>query len=139
MVNDPTLRHPNALGLLAGCNNHHHPGEEMMADEQVVQVSRLLDERGMSFFQIKLLVWSMFVVLIDGYDIGAISFAAPALVKSFGVAPGALGPVFSASLVGILFRVRGLWLGRRSFRQKGGADQLDALVRGFHLVGRLRD
>jgi MFS transporter, AAHS family, 4-hydroxybenzoate transporter len=106
------------VGLLAGCNNHHHLGEEMVADEQIVQVSRLLDERGMSFFQIKLLVWSMFVVLIDGYDIGAISFAAPTLVKSFGVAPSALGPVFSASLVGILFGSGAFgWVGDRFDRR----------------------
>jgi MFS transporter, AAHS family, 4-hydroxybenzoate transporter len=74
-----------------------------MTDQPVVQVSRLLDERGLSSFQIKLLIWSFFLVLIDGYDIAAIAFAAPHLVKSWGVAPGALGPVFSASLVGILF------------------------------------
>src|SRR3954454_12699336 len=73
-----------------------------MTDQPVVQVSRLLDERGLSSFQIKLLIWSFFIVLIDGYDIAAIAFAAPHLVRSWGVAPGALGPVFSASLVGIL-------------------------------------
>jgi MFS transporter, AAHS family, 4-hydroxybenzoate transporter len=75
----------------------------MMTDQPVVQISRLLDERGLSSFQIKLIVWSFFIVLIDGYDIAAIAFAAPHLVKSWGVAPSALGPVFSASLVGILF------------------------------------
>src|SRR4030081_1316575 len=75
----------------------------MMTDQPVVQISRLLDERGLSSFQIKLLAWSFFIVLIDGYDIAAIAFAAPHLVKSWGVAPSALGPVFSASLVGILF------------------------------------
>jgi AAHS family 4-hydroxybenzoate transporter-like MFS transporter len=75
----------------------------MVTDQTVVQVSRLLDERGLSPFQIKLLVWSFFIVLIDGYDIGAIAFAAPHLVRSWGVAPSALGPVFSASLIGILF------------------------------------
>ena len=74
-----------------------------MTDQPVVQVSRLLDERGLSSFQIKLIVWSFFIVLIDGYDIAAIAFAAPHLVRSWGVAPSALGPVFSASLVGILF------------------------------------
>ncbi len=74
-----------------------------MADQAVVQVSRLLDERGLSSFQIKLLVWSFFMVLIDGYDITAIAFAAPSLVKEWGLKPGSLGPVFSASLVGILF------------------------------------
>jgi MFS transporter, AAHS family, 4-hydroxybenzoate transporter len=74
-----------------------------MAEQAVVQVSHMLDERGISSFQIKLLVWSFFVVLIDGYDIGAIAFAAPHLVKAWGISPHSLGPVFSASLVGILF------------------------------------
>jgi AAHS family 4-hydroxybenzoate transporter-like MFS transporter len=75
----------------------------MMAERPVVQVSRLLDERGLSAFHIRLLIWSLFLVVIDGYDIAAIAFAAPHLVRSWGVAPGSLGPVFSASLVGILF------------------------------------
>ena len=75
----------------------------MAAEQSVVQVSRLLDERGLSSFQVKLLIWSFFVVLIDGYDIGAIAFAAPHLVKAWGIQPHALGPVFSSSLVGILF------------------------------------
>ncbi len=74
-----------------------------MADGQVVQVSRLLDERGVGSFHIKLLVWSLFIVLIDGYDIGAIAFAAPSLIREWHFPPSALGPVLSASLVGILF------------------------------------
>jgi AAHS family 4-hydroxybenzoate transporter-like MFS transporter len=74
-----------------------------MADQPVVQVSRLLDERGLSSFQIKLLIWSFFIVLIDGYDIAAIAFAAPSLAKEWALKPGSLGPVFSASLIGILF------------------------------------
>src|SRR5215467_2571049 len=74
-----------------------------MTTQSEVQVSRLLDERGLSSFQINLLIWSFFIVLIDGYDIAAIAFAAPHLVRAWGVAPSALGPVFSASLVGILF------------------------------------
>jgi AAHS family 4-hydroxybenzoate transporter-like MFS transporter len=75
----------------------------MMADQPVVQVSRLLDERGLSSFQIMLIVWSFFIVLIDGYDIASIAFAAPSLAKEWALKPGALGPVFSASLIGILF------------------------------------
>ena len=73
-----------------------------MADK-VVPVSRLLDERGLGSFQIKLIIWSFFIVLVDGYDIAAIAFAAPSLVREWGLKPGALGPVFSASLIGILF------------------------------------
>jgi AAHS family 4-hydroxybenzoate transporter-like MFS transporter len=74
-----------------------------MAEQPVVQVSRLLDERGLSSFQITLLIWSFLLVLIDGYDIGAIAFAAPSLVRAWSLKPSDLGPVFSASLVGILF------------------------------------
>ena len=74
-----------------------------MADQPIVQVSRLLDERGLSSFQIMLIVWSFFIVLIDGYDIAAIAFAAPSLAREWALKPGALGPVFSASLIGILF------------------------------------
>ena len=89
-----------------------------MADRPVVQVSRLLDERGLTSFHVKLLVWSFFIVLIDGYDIAAIAFAAPHLVQAWGIAPRALGPVFSASLIGILFG-SGLfgWVGDRYGRK----------------------
>ena len=89
-----------------------------MADQAVIPVSRLLDERGVGSFQITLLVWSLFLVLIDGYDITAIAFAAPHLVKEWGISPRALGPVFSASLVGILFG-SGLfgWVGDRYGRK----------------------
>ncbi|HXZ46883.1 MAG TPA: MFS transporter [Pseudolabrys sp.] len=72
-----------------------------MAD--VVQVSRLLDQRGLSSFHYSLIFWSVLLSLIDGYDIAAIAFAAPHLVREWGLKPGALGPVFSASLIGILF------------------------------------
>jgi AAHS family 4-hydroxybenzoate transporter-like MFS transporter len=68
-----------------------------------VQVSRLLDERGLAPFQIRLLVWSFFLALIDGYDISAIAFAAPGLMRDWGLDRAALGPVLSASLTGILF------------------------------------
>jgi AAHS family 4-hydroxybenzoate transporter-like MFS transporter len=72
-----------------------------MAD--VVQVSRLLDQRGLSSFHYNLIFWCVLLSLIDGYDIAAIAFAAPHLVREWGLKPGALGPVFSASLIGILF------------------------------------
>jgi MFS transporter, AAHS family, 4-hydroxybenzoate transporter len=72
-----------------------------MAD--VVQVSHLLDQRGLSSFHYNLIFWSVLLSLIDGYDIAAIAFAAPHLVREWGLDRSALGPVFSASLIGILF------------------------------------
>ena len=74
-----------------------------MSTQPVVPVSRLLDERGLGSFQIILIVWSFFIVLIDGYDIAAIAFAGPHLVQAWGIQPRALTPVLTASLFGILF------------------------------------
>src|SRR6185436_15904848 len=57
------------------------PGRDTMAD--VVQVSRLLDQRGLSSFHYNLIFWSVLLSLIDGYDIAAIAFAAPHLVREW--------------------------------------------------------
>jgi MFS transporter, AAHS family, 4-hydroxybenzoate transporter len=74
-----------------------------MADAQTVAVSHMLDERGIGAFHVKLVIWTVFISLIDGYDIGAIAFAAPSLVREWHFPPSELGPIFSASLFGILF------------------------------------
>jgi len=89
-----------------------------MADEAQVQVSRLIDEGGLSSFQIRLLTWSILLSLIDGYDISAIAFAAPHLVASWGIPRSALGPVLSASNIGVLFGSAMFgWIGDRYGRK----------------------
>src|SRR3569832_209071 len=75
-----------------------------MPDQAVVPVSRLLDERGLRPFHYGLMFWCVLLSLIDGYDIAAIAFAAPHLAREWHLAArSALGPVFSASLIGSLF------------------------------------
>src|SRR5262252_2732652 len=74
-----------------------------MAGEAEVQVSHFLDEHGLGAFQIKLILWSILIAMIDGYDIGAIAFAAPHLIREWHVAPKDLGLVLSASNIGVLF------------------------------------
>jgi len=41
-------------------------------------------------------------IFFDGYDAQAIGYVGPSLIKSFGIAPALLGPVFSGGLVGIM-------------------------------------
>jgi len=79
------------------------PGGGTLAAASEIQVSRLLDARGLSAFQIRVMAWSILISLIDGYDIGAIAFAAPHLVTSWHIPRSALGPVLSASNIGVLF------------------------------------
>ena len=89
-----------------------------MADAAEVQVSHFLDEYGVGSFQIKLILWSVLIAFIDGYDIGAIAFAAPSLIKEWHVAPADLKWVLSASNFGVLFgsQIFG-WIGDRHGRK----------------------
>jgi len=89
-----------------------------MAGEPEVHVSQFLDEYGLGSFQIKLIIWSVLIAIIDGYDIGAIAFAAPHLIREWHIAPKELGLVLSASNFGILFgsQIFG-WVGDRFGRR----------------------
>jgi MFS transporter, AAHS family, 4-hydroxybenzoate transporter len=89
-----------------------------MAGEPEVQVSHFLDEHGLGAFQIKLIVWSVLIAIIDGYDIGAIAFAAPHLIRDWHISPKDLGLVLSASNFGVLFgsQIFG-WIGDRYGRK----------------------
>jgi len=89
-----------------------------MAGESEVQVSHFLDEYGVGAFQLKLIIWSVMLAMIDGYDIGAIAFAAPSLIKEWHVAPRDLAIVLSASNFGVLFgsQIFG-WIGDRYGRK----------------------
>lgn len=70
---------------------------------QTIRIEELVDQQKIDWFNINLLFWSFLAMWGDGYDITALSFAAPELVKDWGLQPSSLGPAFSASLVGILF------------------------------------
>jgi AAHS family 4-hydroxybenzoate transporter-like MFS transporter len=89
-----------------------------MAGEAEVQVSHFLDQHGLGAFQIKLIAWSALIAMIDGYDIGAIAFAAPHLIADWHISPKSLGLVLSASNIGILFgsQIFG-WIGDRYGRK----------------------
>jgi AAHS family 4-hydroxybenzoate transporter-like MFS transporter len=89
-----------------------------MAGESEVHVSQLLDEQGLRAFHIKLIAWSTLIALIDGYDIGAVAFAAPHLIQSWHVPPKSLGLVLTASNFGVLFgsQIFG-WVGDRYGRK----------------------
>ena len=114
---------------------------EAMAGEAEVQVSHFLDEHGVGAFQIKLIFWSILIALIDGYDIGAIAFAAPSLIKEWHVAPKELGLVLSASNIGVLFgsQIFG-WIGDNYGRKTAliATNLLFGVFTFAAAVGRLR-
>ena len=111
-----------------------------MADQSVVQVSRLLDERGLSSFQIKLIIWSFFIVADrrlrhrrDRLRRAAVWCANGAL-KPRRARPGVQREPDRHPV-----RLGDLRLGRRPLRPQGGADLVEPAVRRLHPGGRLFD
>jgi MFS transporter, AAHS family, 4-hydroxybenzoate transporter len=91
-----------------------------MAAARTVDVTRLIDERGITRFHIWLVIFAFFIVMIDGYDIAAMGFALPSLVKAWNITDqAALGPALSAGLPGMLVGAPGLGaLGDRMGRKR---------------------
>src|SRR5471032_3691914 len=75
--------------------------QAQMASSQV-DVADFIDRQPIGGFQIRLLLTCAAVLFLDGFDTQAIGFVAPALAKEWGLTKGALGPVFSAGLFGLM-------------------------------------
>ena len=67
-----------------------------------VNVVELVDRSKLHPIQILVLVLCGLCMVMDGFDVQAMSYVAPALLKEWNVAKPALGPVFSAGLVGVM-------------------------------------
>ncbi len=73
-----------------------------MSTVQTVDVSKIIDERPLSRFQIKVIVLCAAALFMDGFDVTAMGYVAPGLSKLWNLKPGALGPVFGAGLFGLM-------------------------------------
>jgi benzoate transport len=69
--------------------------------EPATSLQAQLDARPMSALQWRVVALCWLVNLLDGFDLLAISFAAPAIVKAWQLEPTTLGIVFSSGLVGM--------------------------------------
>lgn len=85
---------------------------------QTIAIDRLVDEQRIRWFNVSLLFWSFLAMFADGYDIGALSQAQPALETLWHVPKIAFGPASSASNVGVLLGAPLLgWIGDRYGRR----------------------
>lgn len=78
------------------------------AKTDVVEVERVLGETHHPAFHFMLLALMGLCLVIDGFDAQAMGYVAPSVIAQWHVPKAALGPVFSASLVGMLLGALGL-------------------------------
>ena len=66
-----------------------------------IDVTAVIDRRRLSGLQLLVLILAGCTIVLDGIDIQAIAFAAPAIASEFSLDRASLGPVFSIGLVGM--------------------------------------
>lgn len=67
-----------------------------------IDIPALIDSHPVSTFQKWILLLVGCAVVMDGFDVQAMGFVAPAIVHAWGIEKAALGPVFGAGLFGML-------------------------------------
>jgi MFS transporter, AAHS family, 4-hydroxybenzoate transporter len=67
-----------------------------------IDIPALIDASHVGAAQVRILVLVGLTILIDGFDVQAMGYVAPAIIKEWGVNKAALGPVFGAGLLGML-------------------------------------
>jgi AAHS family 4-hydroxybenzoate transporter-like MFS transporter len=90
-----------------------------MADAAVIDVPKFIAERRIGGFQYRVVALCALTVFLDGYDTQSVAFVAPSIAAEWHLERAALGPIFVASLVGLLvgallFGVLADKLGRRA-------------------------
>ena len=67
-----------------------------------VNISELLENSRIGPLQIRVFALCMICLIMDGFDVQAMGYVAPAVVEDWGVPRSVLGPVFAAANVGVL-------------------------------------
>ena len=68
----------------------------------IINITRAIDEGPVSAFQIWAIILCSLVAFLDGIDTLSIAVAAPIIADNLGLSRAALGPVFSAALLGAM-------------------------------------
>jgi AAHS family 4-hydroxybenzoate transporter-like MFS transporter len=66
-----------------------------------IELDRLVDGQTIGRLVMRVVLLSLLVQCADGFDLAAMSYAAPELIRSWHFPAAALGPVFSAGIVGM--------------------------------------
>lgn len=68
----------------------------------VTNIQYLIDHAPLSRYQIRIGILCFLTIFLDGLDIAAMGFIAPALIQDWGLNKASLGPVMSAALGGMI-------------------------------------
>jgi AAHS family 4-hydroxybenzoate transporter-like MFS transporter len=67
-----------------------------------MEITKLIDDKGMSRYQLQIVLICGLIMFLDGFDTQAIAFVAPFVGEEWGLSQESLGNLFSSSLVGLM-------------------------------------
>ncbi|MDA9413168.1 4-hydroxybenzoate transporter [Bradyrhizobium sp. CCBAU 45384] len=73
-----------------------------MSASDIIDVTDVIERQRRNGLVLTVLILSTTMMFLDGYDLQAMAFAAPSIIRAWGVERAALGIVFSAGIFGIL-------------------------------------
>lgn len=68
-----------------------------------IDMQQLADEARFNGFHVKVLLWCLLILVIDGYDIAVVGIALPAIMQQMGVTAATAGFMASSALFGMMF------------------------------------
>jgi MFS transporter, AAHS family, 4-hydroxybenzoate transporter len=69
---------------------------------QTVDVATLIEDQKLGWLQYTIIFWLCVFMLLEGYDMQVIGFAAPAIIHGWHITKASFGPVISANVVGYI-------------------------------------
>jgi AAHS family 4-hydroxybenzoate transporter-like MFS transporter len=69
---------------------------------RAVNVADIIDTRAVGAFQLRAFVLCAAVLLVDGFDVQAITYVVPTITREWGLVRGQLWPALTAGLVGVM-------------------------------------
>ena len=70
---------------------------------QIAELRDYADQRELTGFNIKLLVWCALIIIFDGYDLAVVGIALPVIMADMGVNATSAGFMVSSALFGMMF------------------------------------
>ena len=99
---EPTVRQPDEVTTAALQPSRPRTNTRETPMPTSYTVSEIVERRGFSNPVLKIIGLCFVLLICDSYDVAALSFAAPVLIKSWALSPQAMGLVFSVGLFGLL-------------------------------------
>ena len=111
----------------------------MLQDRKSYTIAEIVERGGFGRPLLLILALCFLLMVCDSYDVAALSFAAPVLIRQWGITPAAMGVVFSTGLFGLLVgSILFGWVGDRFGRKRAmiiGALCFSVLTAATGLVG----